>query len=102
MSECFFRASSSITPTNSLPSIPFPKEYEDEETVKANILQRTRVVLSSRESSQTFDDIWNKKEAIAVDCEGISLGTKGQLTTIQVGIQIRIQLLNWQKFHRFI
>jgi hypothetical protein len=79
-----FRTSSSITPTNSLTSIPFQKEFEDEETIKANILQRTRVVLSSRESSQIFDEIWNKKEPIAIDCEGISLGTKGQLTTIQV------------------
>ena len=70
-------------PVNGLlpPQLPFP---EDEEALKTSILQRTRVVLSPRESSQTFDDIWNRKEPIAIDCEGISLGTKGQLTTIQV------------------
>ena len=46
--------------------------------------QRTRVILSPREASQTFDDILKKREPIAIDCEGISLGTKGQLTTVQV------------------
>ena len=71
-------------PTGSFPANGIPKEFEDEESLKTSILQRTRVVLSSRESSAIFDEIWNRKEAIAVDCEGVSLGTKGQLTTIQV------------------
>jgi hypothetical protein len=80
----FRRVPTAAAPSNGVPPVPFPPFPEDEESLKTSILQRTRVVLSSRESSQTFDEIWNRKEPIAVDCEGISLGTKGQLTTIQV------------------
>jgi len=78
----YSRLPTSATPTNCQIN-PFAKEFEDEEVVKANIIQRTRIVLSSRESSQILEEIWARKDPIAVDCEGISLGNKGQLTTVQ-------------------
>ena len=49
------------------------------------------MILSPRESSQTFDEILKKREPIAIDCEGISLGTKGQLTTVQVTIYLFVR-----------
>ena len=54
------------------------------EKIKEPILQVTRVVMNSKESAQICHSILSKKEPIAVDAEGINLGTKGQMTLLQI------------------
>ena len=54
------------------------------EKTKENILQVTRVVMNARESAQICHSILTKKEPISVDAEGINLGTKGQMTLLQI------------------
>ena len=53
-----------------------------------NLFQRTRVILSHRESGQLLNEIMRRGEAIAIDCEGVNLSTpsKGQVTLVQVGV----------------
>ena len=54
------------------------------EKMKEHILQVTRVVMNAKESAQICHSILSKKEPIAVDAEGINLGTKGQMTLLQI------------------
>ncbi|RZF32426.1 hypothetical protein LSTR_LSTR001890 [Laodelphax striatellus] len=56
------------------------------ENWKAKVLSSTRVVVNVKESAQIVDEIMSQGDAIvSFDCEGINLGTKGQLTLFQVG-----------------
>lgn len=58
---------------------------------KMKVLQQTRVIVNSKESSQIVEDIINPPKVrtdsniVSLDCEGINLGVKGQLTLIQIG-----------------
>ncbi|KZC09417.1 Exonuclease 3'-5' domain-containing protein 1 [Dufourea novaeangliae] len=59
---------------------------------KLKVLQQTRVIVNARESLQIIEDIINPRKSpsdgkivVSIDCEGINLGVKGQLTLIQVG-----------------
>ncbi|XP_033339239.2 egl_like_exo domain-containing protein [Megalopta genalis] len=59
---------------------------------KLKVLQQTRVIVNPRESLQIVDDIINPRKppsdgkiVVSMDCEGINLGIKGQLTLIQIG-----------------
>ena len=54
------------------------------EKAKEHILQVTRIVMNARESAQICHSILSKKEPISVDAEGINLGTKGQMTLLQI------------------
>ena len=54
------------------------------EKAKEHILQVTRIVMNARESAQICHSILCKKEPISVDAEGINLGTKGQMTLLQI------------------
>ena len=40
--------------------------------------------MNAKESAQICHSILSKKEPIAVDAEGINLGTKGQMTLFQI------------------
>ena len=52
---------------------------------KDAILRLTRVVMTAKESAQVVDKIIKGgPDAIGVDGEGINLGTKGQLTLLQI------------------
>lgn len=53
-----------------------------------NVFQRTRVVLSHRESSKILEEMMRRGEAVAIDCEGVNLSTpsKGQVTLVQMGV----------------
>lgn len=59
------------------------------DTAKIKILQNTRVISTIKESVFVTDAIMksaqNQRVVISVDCEGINLGVKGQLTLIEVG-----------------
>lgn len=69
-----------------------------QESWKVKLFQNTRVVCSVRECQMIVDEIFAKtttgtdpewpftsdKVAVALDCEGINLGLKGQLTLIQI------------------
>ncbi|XP_076299775.1 egl_like_exo domain-containing protein [Lasioglossum baleicum] len=59
---------------------------------KLKVLQQTRVIVNTRESLQIIDDIINPRKpppdgkiVVSMDCEGINVGIKGQLTLIQIG-----------------
>ncbi|XP_031840590.1 egl_like_exo domain-containing protein [Nomia melanderi] len=59
---------------------------------KLKVLQQTRVIVNPRESLQIIEDIINPRKpppdgkiVVSMDCEGINLGVKGQLTLIQIG-----------------
>ncbi|KAK0085449.1 hypothetical protein PV325_005224 [Microctonus aethiopoides] len=61
---------------------------------KLKLLQQTKVIVNVRESTRIIDEIINSKPAasstdgnivVSFDCEGINVGTKGQLTLIQIG-----------------
>ena len=54
------------------------------EKTKEHILQVTRVVMNAKESAQICHSILCKQEPVAVDGEGINLGTKGQMTLVQI------------------
>ncbi|XP_022189751.2 egalitarian protein homolog [Nilaparvata lugens] len=55
------------------------------ENWKAKVLSSTRVVVNVKEGAQIVDEIMSQGEAVvSFDCEGINLGTKGQLTLFQV------------------
>lgn len=62
------------------------------EAYKTKVLQSTRVITNVKESLQVIDDIFSRVKpggptvAVSMDCEGINLGTKGQLTSIQLGL----------------
>lgn len=62
------------------------------EAYKTKVLQSTRVILNVKESLQVIDDIFSRVKpggptvAVSMDCEGINLGTRGQLTSIQLGL----------------
>lgn len=62
------------------------------EAYKAKVFQSTRVILNVKESLQVVDDIFLRVKpgappvAVSMDCEGINLGTRGQLTSIQLGL----------------
>lgn len=61
------------------------------DTWKIKILQNTRVISTVKESAFVTEAIMRSASAeseqivISVDCEGINLGVKGQLTLIEVG-----------------
>ncbi|XP_014251079.1 uncharacterized protein LOC106667543 [Cimex lectularius] len=55
------------------------------ENWKAKVLQNTKVIANVKECSNLVDELMNSGEAISFDCEGINLGTKGQLTLFQIG-----------------
>ena len=65
-------------------SITKPNGEISVEKIKEHILQITRVVMNAKESAQICHSILSKKEPIAVDAEGINLGTKGQMTLFQI------------------
>lgn len=59
---------------------------------KLKILQQTKVIVHLKQSLQVIDDIMNSsrlsydgKIIVSLDCEGINVGTKGQLTLVQIG-----------------
>lgn len=57
-------------------------------SLRMNIFQKSRVILSHRESLEVLEEIIRRGEAIAIDCEGINLSTpsKGQVTLVQIGV----------------
>ena len=60
------------------------KPESPEALSKDAILRMTRVIMTAKEASQIVDQIMASKSPVAVDGEGINLGTKGQLTLLQV------------------
>ena len=64
------------------------KTANDETTHKLTIFQRSRLILSHRESAQVLAEIIRRGEAVALDCEGINLSasSKGQVTLVQLGL----------------
>lgn len=58
---------------------------------KMKLLQQIRVIVNPKESSQIIEDIMNPpklrtdRSIVSLDCEGVNLGVKGQLTLIQIG-----------------
>ena len=61
---------------------------QDDGAHRMNVFQRTRVVLSHRESSKILEEMMRRGEAVAIDCEGVNLSTpsKGQVTLVQMGV----------------
>ncbi|KAG8034029.1 hypothetical protein G9C98_008510 [Cotesia typhae] len=62
------------------------------EAWKVKILQKTKIIVNVRECVRIVDEILNspqlspdEKIAVSLDCEGINVGSKGQLTLIQIG-----------------
>ncbi|XP_057330635.1 egalitarian protein homolog [Microplitis mediator] len=62
------------------------------EAWKLKILQKTKIIVNVRECGRIIDEILNpprlpagEKIAVSFDCEGINVGSKGQLTLIQIG-----------------
>lgn len=59
------------------------------DTWKIKVLQNTRVIGTVRESAYVTDAILksaqNEQVVISFDCEGINLGSKGQLTLLEIG-----------------
>jgi exonuclease 3'-5' domain-containing protein 1 len=57
----------------------------DNAALRTSIFQRTRVIITSRESNQVMEEILRRGEAVALDCEGINLSTpKGQIALLQL------------------
>ncbi|XP_034937623.1 egalitarian protein homolog [Chelonus insularis] len=58
---------------------------------KLKILQKTKLVVNVKECTRIIDEIMNPRNSIrdkvvvSFDCEGINVGTKGQITLIQIG-----------------
>lgn len=73
---------------------PTPSSNNDNDSsasassLRMSIFQRSRVILSHRDSLQVMEEIIRRGEAISIDCEGINLSTpsKGQVTLVQVGV----------------
>ena len=59
-----------------------------DEAHRLSIYQRSRLIISYRESAQVLAEIIRRGEAVAVDCEGVNLSTpaKGQVTLVQLGV----------------
>lgn len=59
------------------------------DTWKIKVLQNTRVISTIRESAFVTDAILksaqNEQVVVSFDCEGINLGSKGQLTLLEIG-----------------
>jgi exonuclease 3'-5' domain-containing protein 1 len=87
------RDKTSPTPSNGQPT-PTPtqqqqqQQNQDDHILRANIFQRSRVILSHRESVTVLEEVIRRGEAVAVDCEGVNLSTpvKGQITLVQLGV----------------
>ncbi|KAK3932059.1 Egalitarian protein-like protein [Frankliniella fusca] len=79
---------STVTTSTASPTL----SAQSVEAYKTKVLQSTRVILNVKESLQVIDDIFSGVKpgrptvAVSMDCEGINLGTKGQLTSIQLGL----------------
>ena len=60
----------------------------NDEAHKLSIFQRSRLILSHRESAQVLAEVIRRGEAVALDCEGINLSaaSKGQVTLVQLGL----------------
>ncbi|XP_043479267.1 egalitarian protein homolog [Leptopilina heterotoma] len=59
---------------------------------KLKVIQQTTVIVNPRECLRIVEDIMNPRRppadgkiVISVDCEGVNLGMKGQLTLLQIG-----------------
>ena len=67
---------------------PTPQNNTVQDDVRMNVFQRSRVILSYRESLQVLEEIIRRGEAISVDCEGINLSTpsKGQISLVQLAV----------------
>lgn len=78
----------SPVPTNS----PATQTAQNVEAYKKKVHESTRVIVTVKESLQVIDDIFLRVKpgappvAVSMDCEGINLGTRGQLTSIQLGL----------------
>lgn len=81
----------SLSPSTATTAPPAPTT-QNVEAYKTKVLQSTRVILNLKESLQVIDDIFSRVKpggptvAVSMDCEGINLGTRGQLTSIQLGL----------------
>lgn len=79
-------------PTSATSNPSTAQTTQNVEAYKTKVLQSTRVILSVKESLQVIDDIFSRVKpggptvAVSMDCEGINLGTRGQLTSIQLGL----------------
>ena len=60
----------------------------NDEAHRLSIYQRSRLIISHRESAQVLAEVIRRGEAVALDCEGINLSTpaKGQVTIVQLGL----------------
>ncbi len=82
-------ASKSNTNTTIPNQIPSSHNYFVGDTWKIKILHNTRVISTIKESVFVTDAIMNsaagEQIVVSLDCEGINLGVKGQLTLIELG-----------------
>lgn len=84
------RSSGTNSSANSSNSSPVhSNNYFVGDTWKIKVLQNTRVIATIRESSFVTEAIMksahNSQVVVSFDCEGINLGSKGQLTLLEIG-----------------
>ena len=60
----------------------------NDEAHRLSIYQRSRLIISHRESAQVLAEVIRRGEAVSLDCVGINLSApaKGQVTIVQLGL----------------
>lgn len=56
------------------------------ENWKTKILQSTKLVSNVKECNSIVEEILNKTNHLSLDCEGINIGVKGQITLFQIAL----------------